>query len=159
MVKKTNPSSDDISVFFDAAKGTMPKDYQDLKNNILRDAEKNSELNTSDEISVFFEASKEGIPKVNRDLETRILRDADRAHGVMNASRVRLWLDRSLDYLKELGFPSAVGFTASLAAGVCIGFYSPDWSDSITSFFLIDAFDEVNFTGSFLGLNEIFEDI
>jgi len=42
---------------------------------------------------------------------------------------------------------------------VCIGFYSPDWSDSITSFFLIDAFDEVNFTGSFLGLNEIFEDI
>ena len=45
MVKKTNPSSDDILVFFDAAKGTMPKDHQDLKNNILRDAEKtNSEL-------------------------------------------------------------------------------------------------------------------
>ena len=161
MVKKTNPSSDDISVFFDAAKGTMPKDHQDLKNNILRDAEKtNSELNTLDELSVFFEASKKGVPKVNRDLETRILRHADRAHGVMNASQVRLWLDRSLDYLKELGgFPSAVGFTASLAAGVCIGFYSPDWSDSITSFFLIDAFDEVNFTSSFLGLNEIFEDI
>ena len=78
----------------------------------------------------------------------------------MNASPVRLWLERSLDYLKELGgFPSAVGFTASLAAGVFIGFYSPDWSDSITSFFLIDTFDEVNFTGSFLGLNEIFEDI
>jgi len=55
MVKKTNPSSDDISVFFDAAKGTMPKDHQDLKNNILRDAEKtNSELNTLDELSVFF---------------------------------------------------------------------------------------------------------
>lgn len=159
MVKKTNPSSDDISVFFDAAKGTMPKDHQDLKNNILRDAEKtNSELNTLDELSVFFEASKAGVPKVNRDLETRILRDADRAHGVMNASPVRLWLDTSLDYLKG-GFPSAVGLTASLAAGVCIGFYSPDWSDSITSFFLIDAFDEVNFTGSFLGLNEIFEDI
>ena len=31
MVKKTNPSSDDISVFFDAAKGTMPKDHQDLR--------------------------------------------------------------------------------------------------------------------------------
>ena len=78
MVKKTNPSSDDISVFFDAAKGTMPKDHQDLKNNILRDAEKtNSELNTLDELSVFFEASKAGVPKVNRDLETRILRDAD----------------------------------------------------------------------------------
>ena len=40
MVKKTNPSSDDISVFFDAAKGTMLKGHQDLKNNILRDAEK-----------------------------------------------------------------------------------------------------------------------
>ena len=161
MVKKTNPSSDDISVFFDAAKGTMPKDHQDLKNNILRDAEKtNSELNTLDELSVFFEASKAGVPKVNRDLETRILRDADRAHGVMNASPVRLWIDQSLVFLKELGgFPSAVGFTASLAAGVCIGFYSPDWSDSIISYFLIDTFDEVNFTGSFLGLNEIFEDI
>ncbi|MEL0032478.1 MAG: hypothetical protein VW712_05910 [Paracoccaceae bacterium] len=69
-------------------------------------------------------------------------------------------MDRPIFGLKELGgFPSAVGFTASLAAGVCIGFYSPDWSDPITSFFLIDAFDEVNFTGSFLGLNEIFEDI
>ena len=160
MVKKTNPSLDDISVFFDAAKGTMPKDHEDLKTNILRDSEKtSSELNTSDGLSVFFEASKEGVPKVHRDLETRILRDADRAHGVMNASRVRLWLDRSLDYLKELGgFPSAVGFTTSLAVGVCIGFYSPDWSDTITNFFLIDAFDEVNITGSFFGLNEIFED-
>ena len=160
MVKKTNPSSDDISVFFDAAKGMMPKDHQDLKNNILRDAEKtNSEFNTSDELSVFFEASKEGVPKVNRDLETRILRDADRAHRVMNAPRTRLWLERVLDYLKELGgFPSAVGFTASLAAGVCIGFYSPDWSDSITSFFQIDVLDEVDFTGSFFELNEIFED-
>ena len=161
MVRKTNRSSNEIFVFFDAAKDMMPKTHQDLKSSILRDADKtNSELNTLNELSVFFEASKEGVPKVNRDLETRILRDADRAHGVMNASQVRLWLDRSLDYLKELGgFPSAVGFTASLAAGVCIGFYSPDWSDSITSFFLIDAFDEVNFTGSFLGLNEIFEDI
>ena len=78
MVKKTNPSSDDISVFFDAAKGTMPKGHQDLKNNILRDAENTmSELNTLDELSVFFEASKAGVPKVNRDLERRILRDAD----------------------------------------------------------------------------------
>ena len=103
MVKKTNPSSDDISVFFDAAKGTMPKDHQDLKNNILRDAEKtNSELNTLDGLSMFFEASKAGVPKVNRDLETRILRDADRAHGVMNASPVRLWIDQSLVFLKDL---------------------------------------------------------
>ena len=45
MVKKTNPSLDDISVFFDAAKGTMSKDHENLKTNILRDSEKtNSEL-------------------------------------------------------------------------------------------------------------------
>ena len=56
------------------------------------------------------------------------------------------------------GFPSAVGFTASLATGVCIGFYSPDWSDFIISFFQIDVFDEVDFIGSFFELNEIFED-
>ena len=160
MVKKTNRSSDDISVFFDAAKGTMPKMHQDLRNNILRDSEKtNRELDTSDGLSVFFEASKVGAPKVHRDLEARILRDVDGAHGMINAPRFRLWLDRSLDYLKELGgFPSAVGFTASLAAGVCIGFYSPDWLGSISSFFQVDVFGEVDFTGSFFGLNEIFED-
>ena len=99
------------------------------------------------------------MPKAHRDLETRILRDADRAHGIMSAPRIRLWLGRFLDYLKDSrGFPSAVGFTASLAAGVCIGFYSPDWADSITSFFQIDVLDEVDFTGSFFELNEIFED-
>ncbi|MGB0634257.1 MAG: hypothetical protein ACPGKG_01540 [Paracoccaceae bacterium] len=160
MVKKTNRSSNDISVFFDAVKDMMPKTHQDLKNSILRDADKtNSELNTSDDLSVFFEASKEGVPKAHRDLETRIIRDADRAHGIMNAPRIRLWLGRSLDYLKELrGFPSAVGFTASLATGVCIGFYSPDWSGFIISFFQLDVFDEVDFIGSSFELNEIFED-
>ena len=159
MVKKTNRSSNDISVFFDAVKDMMPKTHQDLNNSILRDADKtNSELNTSDDLSVFFEASKEGVPKAHRDLETCIIRDADRAHGIMNASWIRLWLGRSLDYLKELrGFPSAVGFTASLATGVCIGFYYPDWSDFIISFFQIDVFDEVDFIGSSFELNEIFE--
>ena len=160
MVRKTNRSSNEIFVFFDAAKDMMPKTHQDLKSSILRDADKtNSELNTSDDLSVFFEASKEGVPKAHRDLETRILRDSDRAHGIMNAPRIRLWLGRSLDYLKELrGFPSAVGFTASLTTGVCIGFYFPDCSDLIISFFQIDVFDEVDFIGLFFELNEIFED-
>jgi len=54
------------------------------------------------------------------------------------------------------GFPSVVGFAASLAVGVYIGFYSPDWTQTLASFFQINIFHEVDFTGLFFGMNEIF---
>ena len=115
--------------------------------------------NPKDDLSLFFEAAKSSTPEVYPDLKARILRDADKTRDGIDLVQNRTWLDRALDCLKELGgFPSAVGFTASLAAGICIGFYSPDWSEALANVFQIDTFDEVNFTGSFFGMNEIFED-
>ena len=115
--------------------------------------------NPKDDLSIFFEVAKSSTPEVHPDLKARILRDADKTRDGLDLGQNRTWLDRALDCLKELGgFPSAVGFTASLAAGVCIGFYSPDWSEALASVFQIDTFDEVDFTGSFFGMNEIFED-
>lgn len=115
--------------------------------------------NPKDDLSIFFEVAKSSTPEVHPDLKVRILRDADKTRDELDLVQNRTWLDRALDCLKELGgFPSAVGFTASLAAGMCIGFYSPDWSEALASFFQIDTFDEVDFTGSFFGMNEIFED-
>jgi len=115
--------------------------------------------NPKDDLSIFFEVAKSSTPEVHPDLKVRILRDADKTRDELDLVQNRTWLDRALDCLKELGgFPSAVGFTASLAAGVCIGFYSPDWSEALASVFQIDTFDEVDFTSSFFGMNEIFED-
>ena len=115
--------------------------------------------NHKDDLSIFFEVAKSSTPEVHPDLKVRILRDANKTRDELDLVQNRTWLDRALDCLKELGgFPSAVGFTASLAAGVCIGFYSPDWSEALASVFQIDTFDEVDFTSSFFGMNEIFED-
>ena len=115
--------------------------------------------NPEDGLSVFFEVAKSSTPEVHPDLKVRILKDADKAYGASNVLQSRSWLEQSLDYLKELGgFPSSVGFAASLAAGVCIGFYSPDWSEAIASVFQIDTFYEVDFSISFFEINEIFED-
>ena len=109
-----------------------------------------NKLNPKDDLSIFFEAAKSSTPEVHPDLKARILRDADKAHGARDVLQARPWLNHALDYLKELGgFPSAVGFAASITAGVCIGFYSPDWSEPLASVFQIDTFDEVDFTGSF----------
>ena len=49
-----------------------------------------------------------------------------------------------------------MGFAASLAGGVYIGFYSPDWTQPLVSFLQINTFYEVDFTGLFLGMNDIF---
>ena len=65
-----------------------------------------------------------------------------------------------VNFLKDLvRFPSTVGFVASLMIGACIGFYSPDWSQPLASILNINTFDEINFTGSFFEMNELFEDI
>lgn len=116
--------------------------------------------NSKDNLSIFFEAGKSLTPEIHPDLKARILMDADRVNGARDVLKSRSWLDHALDCLKELGgFPSAVGFAASLAVGVCIGLYSPDWSDPLASVFQLDTFDEVDFNGSFFEINEIFEDI
>ena len=115
--------------------------------------------NHKDDLSIFFEVAKSSTPEAHPDLKVRILRDAGKAHGTRDVQQARSWLGHALDYLKELGgLPSGVGFVASLAAGVCIGFYSPDWSEPLARVFQIDTFDEVDFTGSFFGMNEIFEE-
>ena len=85
------------------------------------------------------------------------LKDAFKTSGGGDAIQDSSRLDATLVCLKELSeFPSVVGFAASLAVGVYVGFYSPDWTQSLASFFQIDTFDEVDFTGLFFGMNEIF---
>ena len=114
--------------------------------------------NSEEDLSMFFEAAKSSPPESHQDLKVRILKDADKAHEVRYLPRPRSWLAHALDHLKELGrIPSAAGFATSLAAGVCIGLYVPDLSEPIAIVFQIDTFNEVDFTGSFFGINEIFE--
>ena len=88
------------------------------------------------DLSNFFDAAKTSAPKVSPAFKARILKDAHKTWGGGDAIRDLPRLDATLVCLKELsGFPSVVGFAASLAVGVYIGFYSPDWTQPLASFF------------------------
>ena len=113
-----------------------------------------------DDLSNFFEAAKSASQRVNPDLKVRILRDAENIHDNIGLPRNLSWLKNALNFLEDLvGVPSTVGLAASLMVGAFIGFYSPDWSEPLESFLNINTFDEINFTGSFFEMNELFEDI
>ena len=112
---------------------------------------------SKDDLSIFFEEAKTSAPKISPVFKARILEDAHKTWGggyvIQNSPR----LDATLVCLKELsGLPSVLGFGVSLAIGFYIGFDSPDWTQPLASFFQIDTFDEVDFTGLFFGMNEIF---
>ena len=116
--------------------------------------------NSKDELSDFFKAARSASPRVNSYLKARILRDAEKIHGNLDLPRNLSWFNNTLNFLKDIGGnPSTVGFAASLMVGACIGFYSPDWSEPLASILNINTFDEINFTGSFFEMNELFEDI
>ena len=116
--------------------------------------------NSKDELSDFFKAARSASPRVNSYLKARILRDAKKIHGNPDLPRNLSWFNNTLNFLKNLGgVPSTVGFAASLMVGACIGFYAPDWSEPLASILNINTFDEINFTGSFFEMNELFEDI
>ena len=116
--------------------------------------------NSKDELSEFFKAARNASPRVNSYLKARILRDAEKIHGNLYLPRNLSWFNNKLNLLKNLGgVPSTVGFAASLMVGACIGFYSPDWSEPVASVLNINIFEEINFTGSFFEMNELFEDI
>ncbi len=116
--------------------------------------------NSKDELSEFFKAARSASPRVNSYLKARILRDAEKIHGNLYLPRNLSWFNNTLNFLKNLGgVPSTVGFAASLMVGACIGFYSPNWSEPLASILNINIFEEINFTGSFFEMNELFEDI
>ena len=111
----------------------------------------------TEELANFFEAAKSSSSKINPDLAARILRDADIVHNDLNSLQNRSWSNKFLDFLKDLGgVPSTVGFATSLMMGVYIGFYSPDWSEPVASLFYINSFEDINLTGSFLEMNELY---
>ena len=111
----------------------------------------------TEELSNFFEAAKSSSPKIKPDLFARILRDANIVHNELNSLQNRSWFNNFLDFLKNLGgVPSTVGFATSLMMGVYIGFYSPDWSEPVASLFYINSFEDINLTGSFLEMNELY---
>ena len=115
---------------------------------------------SKDELSNFFKAARSASPRVNPDLRARILRDAEKISGNLDLPLNLSWFNNTLYFLKGLGrVPSTVGFAASLMVGAFIGFYSPDWSEPLASILNINTFDEINFTGSFFEMNELFEDI
>ena len=115
---------------------------------------------SKDELSNFFKAARSASPRVNPDLRARILRDAEKINGNLDLPRNLSWFNNTLYFLKGLGrVPSTVGFAASLMLGAFIGFYSPDWSEPLASILNFNTFDEINFTGSFFEMNELFEDI
>jgi hypothetical protein len=115
---------------------------------------------SKDELSDFFKAARTAPPGVNSNLKARILRDAEKIYDNIDFPQNLSWLRNTLNFLKDLvRFPSTVGFAASLMIGACIGFYSPDWSQPLASILNINTFDEINFTGSFFEMNELFEDI
>ena len=115
---------------------------------------------SQDELSDFFKAARSASPRVSANLKARILRDAENLHSNIDLPLNLSWLNNTIAFLKDLGgVPSTVGFAASLIAGACIGFYSPDWSEPLASILNVNTFDEINFTGSFFEMNEIFEDI
>ena len=110
--------------------------------------------------SDFFKAARNASPRVNSNLKARILRDAEKMYGNLDLPRNLSWFNNTLNCLKDQGgVPSTVGFAASLMIGAFIGFYSPDWSEPLASILNINTFDEINFTGSFFEMNELFEDI
>ena len=116
--------------------------------------------NSKDELSDFFKAARSASPRVNSYLKLRILRDAEKIQGNLYLPRNLSWFNNTLNFLKNLGgVPSTVGFAASLMVGACIGFYSPDWSEPLASILNVNIFEEINFTGSFFEMNELFEDI
>lgn len=116
--------------------------------------------NSKDELSDFFKAARSASPRVNSYLKARILRDAEKIQGNLDLPRNLSWFNNTLNFLWDKGgVPSTVGFAASLMVGACIGFYSPDWSEPLASILNINTFDEINFTGSFFEMNELFEDI
>ena len=116
--------------------------------------------NSKDELSDFFKAARSASPGVNSNLKARILRDAEKINGNLDLPRNLSWFNNTLNFLKNLGgVPSTVGFAASLMVGACIGFYSPDWSEPLASILNVNIFEELNFTGSFFEMNELFEDI
>lgn len=115
---------------------------------------------SKDELSNFFKAARSASPGVNSNLKARILRDAEKINGNLDLPRNLSSFNNTLYFLKGLGrVPSTVGFAASLMLGAFIGFYSPDWSEPLASILNINTFDEINFTGSFFEMNELFEDI
>ena len=110
-----------------------------------------------DELSDLFKSARSAYPRVNPDLKARILRDAEKILGNTDLPRNLSWFNNTQKFLKDLGgVPSSIGFAASLMLGACIGFYSPDWSEPLTIIFDINTFDEINFTGSFFEMNELF---
>ena len=116
--------------------------------------------NSKDELSDFFKAARSASPRVNSNLKARILRDAEKIQGNLYLPRNLSWFNNTPNFLKNLGgVPSTVGFAASLMVGACIGFYSPDWSEPLASILNVNIFEEINFTGSFFEMNELFEDI
>jgi hypothetical protein len=113
--------------------------------------------NSKDDLSIFFEEAKTSAPKVSPAFKARILKDAHKTWGGDDVMQDTPRLDITFVCLKELlGFPSVLGFGVSLAVGFYIGFYSPDWTQFLASFFQINTLDEVDFTGLFFGMNEIF---
>ena len=110
------------------------------------------------DLSNFFDAAKTSAPKVSPAFKARILKDAQKIWGGGDAiqdlaAKIKC---HSCMFKRVVGFPSVVGFAASLAVGIYIGFYSPDWTQPLVSFFQINIFHEVDFTGLFFGMNEIF---
>ena len=113
--------------------------------------------NKKNYLSIFFEEAKTSAPKISPVFKARILKDAYKTRGGGDAIQDSPKLDATLVCLKELsGLPSVLGSGSSLAVGFYIGFYSPDWTQPLASFFQINTFDEVDFTGLFFGMNEIF---
>ena len=116
--------------------------------------------NSKDELSDFFKAARSASPRVNSNLKARILRDAEKINDNLYLPRNLSWFNNTMNFLKNLGgVPSTVGFAASFTVGACIGFYSPDWYEPLASVLNINTFDEINFTGSFFEMTELFEDI
>ena len=109
------------------------------------------------DLSNLFDAAKTSAPKVSPAFKARILKDAPKIWGGGDAIQGLPRLNATLVCLKELsGFPSVVGFAVSLAVGIYIGFYSPDGTQPLVSFFQINIFHEVDVNGLFFGMNEIF---
>ena len=109
--------------------------------------------NPKDDLSASFETAKSSVLAANPNLKKRILIDADKMRLGLDLAENQPWIGSILIGVKNLrGVSAMVGFTVPLAAGICIGFYSADWSELIANVSLIYAFDEVNLIGSFFGM-------
>ena len=97
-----------------------------------------------DDLAAFFEAARAVTPEPTPDLKMRILADADRLQKADKVSKKRNWFADLKDWFHELGgAPSAIGFASSLAAGVYIGFFSPDWSEPVATLLQLDMFEDL----------------